>query len=238
MPSTTSTFIPERKVRVSTPTAVLDALLGMPLRPKGLVVIPNGSGTPTYIEGNRRVAEALRSAGFATLVIDLLDRHEVAQDAETSTLRFDLPLLASRLLGAVSWASHHPTLAKLPVALFASGTCAAAALAAAARDGDRRIAAVVSRAGRPELARLTLGAVRAPTLLLVGELDTANLVANRDVLPLLPRGSRVRVVNGARHALEEPAEIEEVSTATVGWFERAFAGAPAVPSDVAMSLAR
>jgi putative phosphoribosyl transferase len=230
-----STTIPERSVRISTPTALLDAALTIPARARGLVILATGSGEPTYRAGNRRAAELLNESGFATLMVNLLGGSEIAQDAETSELRFDLPLLAARVLGIATWARHHPSLSRLRVAVVAGGTCAAAALVASAQDTEGRIATIVSRSGRPELAGASLARVRAPTLLIVGELDAANLPTNQRALAELPRGSRIQVVPGAHHLLEEGETAEHAARLTAAWLEVTCTPAPAelVPLQVA-----
>ena len=218
VPFTTS----QRGVRVSTPTAVLEGQLAVPSHARGLVILARGSSEPEYRRGNEEAAALLREAGFATLNIALLGPTELVEDAESSSLRFDLQLLSARLLGAVSWASHHPMLARLRVALLAGGTCAAAALVAAAHDGEGRIASVVSRGGRPELAGSSLSRVKAPTLLLVGELDSANLATHRRALASLPPGSRLQLIQGARHSLEDGVPLLRATELCAAWFELAF----------------
>ena len=216
----------QRDVRVSTPTAVLEAQLAVPMRARGLVVLAHGSSEPMYRAGNDVAAGMLRDAGFATLNLSLLGPAELIEDAETSLLRFDLQLLSARLLGAVAWASHHPTLSKLRVGVLAGGTCAASALVAAAHDYQGRIKALVSRGGRPELAGSSLTRVKVPTLLLVGELDTANLATNQYALSVLPPSSRINVIEGARHSLEESEALRRATELSAAWFELAFTPAP------------
>jgi putative phosphoribosyl transferase len=224
MPTIPSAITSVRAVRIVTPTAVLDALLGMPARAHGLVIIGNGSGDATYVQGNNHVGARLRESGFATLFVNLFNPSEMIEDAETSRLRFELPLLASRLLAVARWASAHPVLAGLPIGMFASGTCGGATLLAAAQDRDGLIASVVSRAGRAELAMRSLKAVRVPVMLLVGELDVANVTSTTSVLPLLPYGSRVQIIPDARHALEDGEALERTVQLTRAWFELSAAG--------------
>jgi len=211
-----------RNVRVSTPTAVLEGQLAVPARARGLVILAHGSSEPAYRRGNDEASALLRDAGFATLNVVLLSSTELVEDAESSSLRFDLALLAARLIGAVSWASHHPMLSQLRVGLLAGGTCAAAALVAAAHDGERRVAAVVSRGGRPELAGSSASRVKAPTLLLVGELDSANLSTHQRTLAVLPAGSRLQLIRSARHSLEEGFALRLATELSSAWFEIAF----------------
>jgi putative phosphoribosyl transferase len=226
MPQHTPFHTTNRDVRVSTPTAVLEGQLAVPLRARGLVILAHGSSEPMYRAGNDRAAAMLRQAGFATLNVALLGPAELIEDAETSSLRFDLQLLSARLLGAVAWASHHPTLSKLGVGVLAGGTCAAGALVAAAHDHQGRIRAVVSRGGRPELAGSSLTRVKVPTLLLVGEFDSANLATNQRALGVLPPSSRINVIEGARHSLEESDALSRATALSAAWFELAFTPAP------------
>jgi putative phosphoribosyl transferase len=226
MPQQTQFLTPQRNVRVSTPTAVLEGHLAVPVRARGFVILADGSSERCYRGANDEAAQQLRKAGFATLNLSLLGPAELVEDAETSTLRFDLQLLADRLLGAVSWAKHHPSLSRLPVGLVAGGTCAAAALVAAAHDMDGRIASIVSRGGRPELAGSSLTRVKAPTLLLVGEFDTANLATNQRALGSLPSGSRLQVLQGQRHSLEDGDALRRATELSAAWFELGFTPAP------------
>lgn len=224
---TTTTSTTDRPVRVATASAVLSATLSVPARAHSLVILANGSGDPVYVAGNAEVSRALHDAGFATLVVDLLTSAEKIEDAETSALRFDLDFLAERIIGAATWASHHPALWSLRIGMFAGGTSAAAALVAAARRPDI-IGAVVSRGGRPELAGAVLSRVKAPTLLLVGALDSANTATNLHALELLPVSSQIQMLPGSRHMLDEPETLESVARLTAGWFARHLVGEPAL----------
>jgi putative phosphoribosyl transferase len=215
----------QRLVRVSTPTAVLEGHLAVPIRARGLVILAHGSSDPIYGAANDLAAASLSDAGYATLTVALLGPAELIEDAETSSLRFNLRLLSTRLLGTVAWSSHHPVLSKLGVAVLAGGTCAASALVAAAHDHRGRIETVVSRGGRPELAGSSLTRIKVPTLLLVGELDSANLATNQRALDQLPAGSRIQVIEGARLSLEENDALLRATELCAAWVERVFATA-------------
>ena len=151
---------------------------GSPPVPHGVVVFAHGSGSSRHSSRNQRVARALEDAGFATLLIDLLTADEEVVDSQTAHLRFDIPLLAGRLVVIVDWLRRWAETASLPVALFGASTGGGAALVAAAARPNA-VAAVVSRGGCPDLAGPALAHVTAPTLLIVGELDTPVVRMNR-----------------------------------------------------------
>jgi putative phosphoribosyl transferase len=178
-----------------------------------LVVFAHGSGSSRHSPRNRQVAEALHRRRLATLLVDLLTPAEEADRANV----FNIELLAARLLAATDWAARQDQLAWLPVGYFGASTGAAAALWAAAELGDR-IAAVVSRGGRPDLAGERLPAVSAPTLLIVGARDNAVLELNRDAQRRLGGRSELVVVPGATHLFEEPGALEQVSSLAADWF--------------------
>jgi dienelactone hydrolase len=163
---------------------------------------------------NTRVAAALNDAGLATLLFDLLTREEERNRRNV----FDVPLLAERLLAATEWLTGQPELRHLPVGYFGASTGAAAALWAAAEN--RRVGAIVSRGGRPDLAGTRLTRVGAPTLLIVGGHDPAVLELNRAALELLSGEAELKVVEGATHLFEEPGALEEVAALARDWFSR------------------
>ncbi|HEY4427037.1 MAG TPA: dienelactone hydrolase family protein [Solirubrobacteraceae bacterium] len=191
--------------------------LRIPERPRGVVAFAHGSGSSRFSPRNRSVAEALEDAGYATLLFDLLTPSEERDRANV----FDIPLLASRLLTASAWLRERPDLAVLGLAYFGASTGAAAALEAAARLGER-VRAVVSRGGRPDLAR-NLGAVRAPTLLIVGGADEQVLELNRQAQRRLGAPSELAIVPGATHLFSEPGALEQVSRLAIDWFDRHLA---------------
>lgn len=193
----------------------LEGFLGTCDGPQGLVIFAHGSGSGRHSPRNNYVATGLRQAGLATLLLDLLRPEEEDNRANV----FDIPLLASRLLEATRWARQQPELARLPLGYFGASTGAGAALAAAA-DEEARIDAVVSRGGRPDLAGPALGRVRAPTLLIVGSLDTQVIELNRQALAQLGCAKELAIVPGATHLFEEPGTLAQVLNLATGWFAR------------------
>jgi putative phosphoribosyl transferase len=182
----------------------------------GIVVFAHGSGSSRHSPRNKRVAEHLQRAGFATLLLDLLTTHEEQLDLRSRELRFDIGLLGRRLVGAIDWlAARFGT--ELPIGLFGASTGAAAALVAAVARADR-VAAVVSRGGRPDLAGPALERLTAPTLLIVGALDPQVLELNRRAAGRLSCPHRLAVVPGAGHLFEEPGALDEVAGLAGAWF--------------------
>lgn len=184
----------------------------------GLVLFAHGSGSSRHSPRNRYVARVLNEAGLATLLIDLLTADEERLDIQTRQLRFDIGLLARRLEAALNWIDEQPELAPLRVGLFGSSTGAGAALLAAAERPDD-VAAVVSRGGRPDLAGEALRAVRAPTLLIVGENDPVVIRLNEDAQAALQVETRLDIIPGATHLFEEPGALQQVARLAAGWFE-------------------
>lgn len=207
-----------RAVQVPADRVLLDGDLGIPRGAHGVVLFAHGSGSSRHSPRNRAVASALMRAGYATLLLDLLTAHEEALDARTAQLRFDIGLLARRLVAATDWIVQSPETRPLRVAYFGASTGAAAALVAAAARADV-VTAVVSRGGRPDLAGDALAAVRAPTLLLVGSLDEEVLALNRRAMASMRAPARLEVIPGATHLFEEPGALDEVSTLAARWFD-------------------
>jgi putative phosphoribosyl transferase len=195
--------------------------LVVPDAPSGLVLFAHGSGSSRHSPRNRQVARALHRRSLATLLLDLLTEAEERDRANV----FDIELLAARLVAATGWTQSQPDLAHLPLGYFGASTGAAAALRAAAELGPR-IAAVVSRGGRPDLAGERLAAVTAPTLLIVGGLDEIVLELNREALRLLEAPSELAVVPGATHLFEEAGALDQVELLAGEWFAR-FLDSPA-----------
>jgi putative phosphoribosyl transferase len=197
----------------------LDAALAIPDEPRGLVMFVHGSGSTRRSPRNRFVAETLQRAGIATLLFDLLTPAEAAEDELTGQLRFDIDLLTSRVVAATSWTGTLPRTRELRLAYFGASTGAAAALAAAAALPDR-VAAVVSRGGRPDLvAGAVLEQVRAPVLLVVGRKDAEVLALNRAAAAHLQRAQLAGVPN-AGHLFEEPGALEAVARLAATWLRR------------------
>jgi pimeloyl-ACP methyl ester carboxylesterase len=207
-----------RSVRIDAARVALDGDLAIPQHARGVVVFAHGSGSSRFSARNKHVAVLLQESGFATLLIDLLTPNEEDVDRRTREYRFDIERLAERLVGVSEWVSTTPATAKLPVSLFGASTGGAAALVAAALEPER-IAAVVSRGGRPDLAGERLARVRAPTLLIVGGDDEPVLELNREALSLLTAPARLEVIPGATHLFEEPGALDEVARHAVSWLE-------------------
>lgn len=195
--------------------------LNLPDSAAGLVVFAHGSGSSRHSSRNRWVAEQLRGAGAGTLLMDLLTPDEERLDSRTGELRFDIPLLTSRVLGVLNWLGTHESTRRLPLGLFGASTGAAAALGAAARRPES-VRAVVSRGGRPDLTSERMETVRAPTLLIVGGRDDQVLMFNRQAAEKLHCPHELHVVPSATHLFEEPGALAEVSIATAEWFEQNF----------------
>jgi putative phosphoribosyl transferase len=212
----------ERLVEVPIRDLRLEGALTVPPAARGIVVFAHGSGSGRFSPRNRAVAGVLVDAGLATLLMDLLTAEEEAEDIKTRRLRFDIRLLAERVVGAIDWLSSEATLAELTVGCFGASTGAAAALIAAA-ERPQRVAAVVSRGGRPDLAGDALPLVRAPTLLIVGGRDTEVIELNRRAQVLLGGESRLEIVPGATHLFEEPRALEQVAALARDWFLRYLA---------------
>jgi putative phosphoribosyl transferase len=203
----------DEDVEVPLGRVALAGRLTVPSAATGLVLFAHGSGSSRHSPRNRAVAAVLHGAGLGTLLLDLLTPHEELERANV----FDVVLLADRLLGATSWLRGRPGCGALPIGYFGASTGAAAALWAAA-EPDARVAAVVSRGGRPDLARPRLAQVSAPTLLIVGGRDAAVLELNREAAELLRCEHEVAVVPRATHLFEEPGTLEEVSRLACAWF--------------------
>jgi putative phosphoribosyl transferase len=209
----------ETLVHVPAGDATLEGELVVPEQASGVVLFAHGSGSSRHSSRNKFVAGALQAVGLATLLIDLLTREEEAIDQHTGHLRFDIPLLADRLLAATRWLGEEPSTGTLEVGYFGASTGAGAALVAAAAEPER-IGAVVSRGGRPDLAGEALSLVQAPTLLIVGGRDLQVLELNRAAMARIPAETRLEIVPGASHLFEEPGALEVVARLAQDWFLR------------------
>ncbi len=214
---------------VSIPPHDLAGDLALPPDPRGIVLFAHGSGSSRLSPRNLAVAESLNGQGFATLLMDLLTTDE-ARDRRNV---FDIPLLAERLAETALWIGSEPDIADLPLGLFGASTGAGAALLAAAEMRDR-IAAVVSRGGRPDLAGARLAQVHAPTLLIVGGDDEQVIALNRKALASLTCEKLLRIVPGAGHLFEEPGTLEQVTELAGAWFQHYLAPAADSPAPPAM----
>jgi putative phosphoribosyl transferase len=215
----------KREVSIALDGATLEGTLVLPKAADGLVLFAHGSGSSRYSPRNRYVAQVLHSQGIATLLFDLLTRSEESIDQYSGELRFDIPFLAKRLIGATHWIMNSPDTKNLKIGYFGASTGAGAALMAAAELPDI-VSAVVSRGGRPDLAKDALGSVRAPTLLIVGGDDEPVIGMNREALAELKCGDKkLVIVPGATHLFEEPGTLEEVARIAAEWFSRHFKSA-------------
>ena len=202
-------------VRIPIGSVILSGRLAVPEAARGLVIVANGDGDHIYDRGNAHVASCLADAGFATLLVDLLTPLERVEDAETSELRFNEILLASRLVRLAAWSRSQAPLRDLAIGFLTGGPCAGAALAAARVSGIPR--AVVCRGAQIDPAPTPLR-VDADVLLLVGERDAAHLKATRELLARLPASARLYTVPDASHALDEPHVRSRVAHLAEDWF--------------------
>ena len=208
----------EHEVHIAAGGVLLDGDLAVPVHARGVVLFAHGSGSSRFSSRNRHVAELLQDSGFATLLMDLLTPNEDDVDRYTAEFRFDINRLANRLVDAVEWLTIEEATAALPISIFGASTGGGAALVAAA-EVPNRVAAVVSRGGRPDLAGEALDRVDAPTLLIVGGNDTTVLELNRAALSRLRGTARLEVIPGATHLFEEPGALDEVARHAVAWIE-------------------
>ena len=205
------------EVHVPVGPVTLTGELTVPTDAYGVVVFAHGSGSSRHSPRNQAVAERLRTRRAGTLLADLLSADEEDIDRDTGELRFDIGLLADRLVAMIDFIGGRPEAAGLPVGLFGASTGAAAALIAAARRPDV-VRAVVSRGGRPDLAEGVLHQVQAPVLLIVGGADVPVLDYNRAAAARIRATCRLHVVPGGSHLFSEPGALEEVADHAAAWF--------------------
>jgi len=217
-----------QRMTVSIPVG-RDAIQGdltIPEHSNSLVIFAHGSGSSRHSRRNKYVAETLNDGRMTTLLIDLLTSEEEAVDAYTARLRFDIPLLADRLIAATDWAARQNSFSGMRVGYFGASTGAAAALVAAARRPEA-VEAIVSRGGRPDLAGDALGKVKAPTLLIVGEFDHAVVAWNREAAKAMTAPTKIQIVPRATHLFEETGALEQAAAWARAWFEEKLAGTAA-----------
>jgi pimeloyl-ACP methyl ester carboxylesterase len=209
----------EQGIQIEAGRVSLDALLGVPPEPQAVALFAHCSAGSRSSQPARFLARSLALDGFATLLLDLLTPPEELLDQELGHLRFDVALLARRVVAATEWLSCEPDLRRLPLSYVGATTGAAAALVAAAERGPA-ITAVVSRGGRPDLAGPMLSRVTAPTLLIVGGHDLGLVELNRKALGRLRAEAHLQVLPGASHLVEEIGSLDDVARLTVGWLRR------------------
>jgi putative phosphoribosyl transferase len=207
------------EVQIPAGRVELNGELRIPDGAMGVVAFAHGTGSGRFSPRNQQVAAELRKRGLGTLLMDLLTEEEERVDLDTAQLRFDIGLLADRMTSVVEWLSLRGEAASTRIGLFGASTGAAAALVAASRRPDQ-VLAVVSRGGRPDLAHEVLPAVRAPTLLIVGERDEQVLELNRSAMGRMTAHVKLEIVPGATHLFEELGALHEVARLTGEWFPK------------------
>lgn len=208
----------QRSVQILLGRADLVGDLAVPEHATGLVLFAHGSGSSRLSPRNRYVADILNGARLATLLVDLLTTQEEQIDLRTREFRFNIDLLAERLIGLTEWQRVHPDLSALSLGYFGASTGSAAALIAAAAHPEY-VRAVVSRGGRPDLAASSLPHVHAPTLLIVGGDDRQVMELNRQSLEVLRCDKKLEIVPGATHLFEEPGALETVAHLATNWYQ-------------------
>ncbi len=215
----------ETEVHIPVEGGTLEGLLAIPERSDGLVIFVHGSGSSRNSPRNRFVAHQLQAAGLGTLLFDLLTPPEEAEDWVTLNRRFNIPLLAGRLMEATRWIASQPEGVGRRFGFFGASTGAAAALVASTQPGCP-VEAIVSRGGRPDLVGTALRKVTVPTLLIVGGDDWDVLQLNRNAMSNLRCKAELQLIPGATHLFEEPGALDQVSRLAGAWFRRHFAQEP------------
>ena len=208
-------------VKIPVSSQVIEGNLAVPAGAKGIVLFAHGSGSGRFSPRNQYVAKYLNKAGIGTLLIDLLTHVEEETDEFTGQFRFDIGLLATRLITATNWLLRREVTKKFGVGYFGASTGAAAAVIAAA-NFPSETRAVVSRGGRPDLAMDYLPKVKAPTLFIVGGDDDVVIELNRKAFGLVKAEKKLEIVLGATHLFEEPGKLEEVARLAAEWFSKYF----------------
>jgi len=208
------------EIRIPINSITLEGNLIIPEGTKGIVVFAHGSGSSRHSSRNQYVARELQKEGLGTLLFDLLTADEERIDMVTAHLRFDIDLLANRLVDVTNWLLNNPDTENLNIGYFGASTGAAAALIAA-KEHSNSVKAVVSRGGRPDLAEKALPGVKAPTLLIVGGEDFQVIDMNQWAFDRLTvKEKQLKIVPGATHLFEEPGTLEEVAYLAGEWFKR------------------
>jgi putative phosphoribosyl transferase len=212
--------VQEQLISIPAGSVQLEGTLAVPKGAEGIVLFAHGSGSSRFSPRNRYVAKVLQDATLATLLLDLLTPEEEKIDRQTRQHRFDIDLLADRLIAVTDWLTQSPDTKHLGIGYFGASTGAGAALVAAARRPNT-VQAIVSRGGRADLAGVdALRQVQAPTLLIAGGYDFLVIMTNRDAMAQIPGEKRLEVVPKATHLFEEPGALEEVARLASEWFKR------------------
>lgn len=207
-------------IRIPMGAANLRGDLIVPKSSKGLILFAHGSGSSRHSPRNRFVAQVLNEARFATFLMDLLTEDEEKEDQWQGHLRFDVTMLAKRLIAATDWLDRHPQTQNLKVGYFGASTGSAAALIAAP-ERSKIVKAIVSRGGRPDMAEETLSRVQVPTLLIVGGDDIQVIELNKEAFSKIRiKEKKLEIVPGATHLFEEPGTLELVARLATQWFDR------------------
>lgn len=206
-------------IRIEIKEKSLSGLLDIPEEVRGLVLFAHGSGSSRLSPRNQYVAKYLSHANFATLLFDLLTPEEEEIDDISREFRFNIALLAERLMQVTAWAREQRGIDKYKIGYFGSSTGAAGALIAASHY-QKEISAVVSRGGRPDLAAEALPKVKAPTLLIVGSLDTEVIELNKEAQSQMQNVNKLEIIPGATHLFEEPGTLEQVAKVASEWFAK------------------
>lgn len=210
---------PYQPITIQAGAVTLEGNLQVPEGAKGIVLFAHGSGSSRFSPRNNHVAEFFNQAGLATLLFDLLTADEDAIDIHTTEFRFNIPMLAERLVATTDWLKQQPKISELNIGYFGSSTGAAAALIAAA-ERPEVTQAVVSRGGRPDLAGDALPKVKAPTLLIIGALDGVVIELNREAEEQMTAPTETKIIPGATHLFEEPGTLDQVTRAACDWFKQ------------------
>lgn len=221
MSQTKTEFRIVRDVLIPSGQLQLEGELSIPAGASGVVLFAHGSGSSRHSTRNKYVAQTLHDSDIGTLLFDLLTQEEEEEEKYTRHLRFDISLLAKRLVDTTNWIKTQTEVQTLPIGYFGSSTGAAAALVAAAELGQQ-VAVVVSRGGRPDLAGASLPMVKASTLLIVGGRDEEVISLNWEAYRRLRCEKKVEIVDQATHLFEEPGTLEEVARLAAEWFKKHF----------------
>lgn len=213
----------QHPVTIPSKNVYINGFLFIPEEAKGLVIFVHGSGSSRFSSRNQYVASTLNEGKYATLLFDLLTSQEDIIDNVTREFRFDIHLLASRLIDVVHWCTDELAAYHFPIGLFGSSTGGGAALVAAAQK-PKFIHAIVSRGGRPDLARNYLPQVKTPTLLIVGGYDDEVIELNQQAMAQMNCTTKLKIVPEATHLFEEPGKLSEVADLAKKWFDQYCVG--------------